>query len=65
MIIVFKSLNDQQRGGDGTEKTLPVRGKGSFEEMKRVNNHGAEFWSARDLLPLSSRMREKTTLATE
>jgi DNA-damage-inducible protein D len=35
-----------------TEKTLPVRGKVSFEEMKRVNDHGAEYWSARDLQPL-------------
>jgi len=35
-----------------TEKTLPVRGKVSFEEMKRVNDHGAGYWSARDLQPL-------------
>jgi DNA-damage-inducible protein D len=35
-----------------TEKTLPVRGKVSFEEMKRINDHGAEYWSARDLQPL-------------
>jgi DNA-damage-inducible protein D len=38
--------------GDMTEKTLPVRGKVSFEEMKRINDHGAEYWSARDLQPL-------------
>lgn len=24
----------------------------SFEELKRVNEHGAEYWSARDLQPL-------------
>jgi DNA-damage-inducible protein D len=35
-----------------TEKTLPVRGNVTFEEMKRVNDHGAEYWSARDLQPL-------------
>jgi DNA-damage-inducible protein D len=35
-----------------TEKTLPVRGKVSFEEMKRINDHGAGYWSARDLQPL-------------
>lgn len=35
-----------------TDKTLPVRGDVSFEEMKKFNAHGAEFWSARDLQPL-------------
>jgi DNA-damage-inducible protein D len=35
-----------------TEKTLPVRGKVTFEEMKKINDHGAEYWSARDLQPL-------------
>lgn len=35
-----------------TDNTLPVRGDVSFEEMKKVNDHGAEFWSARDLQPL-------------
>jgi len=35
-----------------TEKTLPVRGNVSFEEMKKINDHGAEYWSARDLQPL-------------
>lgn len=35
-----------------TDKTLPVRGNVSFEEMKKFNAHGAEFWSARDLQPL-------------
>ena len=24
----------------------------SFEDLKRVNEHGAEYWSARDLQPL-------------
>ena len=30
---------------------LPVLGRGSFEELKHVNVHGAEFWNARDLQP--------------
>jgi DNA-damage-inducible protein D len=35
-----------------TKKTLPVRGNVSFEDLKRLNEHGAEFWSARELQPL-------------
>lgn len=27
-------------------------GDSSFESLKRINEHGAEYWSARDLLPL-------------
>lgn len=34
------------------KKTLPVKGSISFEEMKKLNEHGAEYWSARDLQPL-------------
>lgn len=34
------------------KKTLPVRGDLSFEELKKVNEHGAEYWSARELQPL-------------
>jgi DNA-damage-inducible protein D len=30
---------------------LPVSGKKSFEELKQVNQHGAEFWNARDVQP--------------
>lgn len=33
-------------------KSLPVRGKVSFEELKKLNEHGAEYWSARELQPL-------------
>jgi DNA-damage-inducible protein D len=32
-----------------TNKSLPVRGNISFEELKKLNEHGAEFWSAREL----------------
>jgi len=34
------------------KKTLPVSGNVSFEELKKENEHGAEFWSARELQPL-------------
>lgn len=34
------------------KKSLPVRGKISFEDSKNLNEHGAEYWSARDLQPL-------------
>jgi len=34
------------------KKTLPVRGDLSFEELKKINEHGAEYWSARELQPL-------------
>ena len=33
-------------------KTLPVRGVISFEDLKKINDHGAEYWSARELQPL-------------
>ena len=35
-----------------TDKGLPVRGNISFEGMKQIIEHGAEYWSARDLQPL-------------
>jgi DNA-damage-inducible protein D len=35
-----------------TGTTLPVRGPVSFEDLKKVNEHGAEYWSARELQPL-------------
>lgn len=31
---------------------VPTIGDQSFEELKRANEHGAEYWSARDLQPL-------------
>lgn len=31
---------------------LPSIGGPSFEDLKQVNDHGAEYWSARDLQPL-------------
>jgi DNA-damage-inducible protein D len=35
-----------------TNNQLPVHGKKTFEELKLTNEHGAEYWSARDLQPL-------------
>ncbi|MCM2359744.1 MAG: DNA damage-inducible protein D [Geobacteraceae bacterium] len=35
-----------------TKKSLPIRGNVSFEELKKINEHGAEYWSARELQPL-------------
>ena len=35
-----------------SDKSLPALGGKSFEELKRTNQHGAEYWSARDLQPL-------------
>jgi DNA-damage-inducible protein D len=35
-----------------TKESLPVRGSKSFEDLKKRNEHGAEYWSARDLQPL-------------
>jgi len=34
------------------EKTFPVKGNISFDDLKSLNEHGAEFWSARELQPL-------------
>ena len=35
-----------------TDKSLPVRGRISFEDLKKSNEYGAEYWSARELQPL-------------
>ena len=36
-----------------TDANLPIPSNPrTFEELKRVNEHGAEYWSARDLQPL-------------
>ena len=34
------------------DKQLPAIGSVAFEQIKRTNEHGAEYWSARDLQPL-------------
>lgn len=34
------------------DKQLPMPGSQSFEELKQSNEHGAEYWSARDLQPM-------------
>jgi DNA-damage-inducible protein D len=33
------------------DRSLPTTGKISFEGLKETNEHGAEYWSARDLQP--------------
>ena len=35
-----------------SDKQLPAIGGKSFEDLKKTNQHGAEYWSARDLQPL-------------
>jgi DNA-damage-inducible protein D len=34
------------------DKTSPIKCDVSFENLKRQNEHGAEYWSARELQPL-------------
>jgi DNA-damage-inducible protein D len=34
------------------DKQLPIHGTQSFEKLKQSNEHGAEYWSARDLQPM-------------
>jgi DNA-damage-inducible protein D len=34
------------------DRSLPVRGSVTFEELKKTNENGAEYWSARELQPL-------------
>jgi len=35
-----------------TDENLPQVGGGGFEDLKKVNDYDAEYWSARDLQPL-------------
>ena len=35
-----------------TDTSLPVRGRISFEDLKKINEYGAEYWSAREIQPL-------------
>lgn len=35
-----------------TKETLPVKGTLSFEDLKKQNDHGSEYWSARELQPV-------------
>ncbi len=39
-------------GEDMTSKNLVPMGSTPFECLKKVNEYGAEYWSARDLQPL-------------
>lgn len=33
-------------------ESLPTQARLSFESLKRLNDHAAEYWSARELMPL-------------
>lgn len=35
-----------------SDRQLPAIGGKTFEALKQTNEHGAEYWSARDLQPL-------------
>lgn len=35
-----------------SQNNLPALGEKSFEELRRFNQHGAEYWNARELQPL-------------
>jgi DNA-damage-inducible protein D len=35
-----------------SDNPLSISGNTSFENLKQINSHGAEYWSARDLQPL-------------
>ena len=35
-----------------TDLSLPMRGRISFEDLKKINEYGAEYWSARELQSL-------------
>ena len=37
---------------DRPDENLPARAKTTFESLKRLNDHSAEYWSARELMPL-------------
>jgi len=39
-------------GTDMESKNLPAARQKTFEELKKINQYGAEYWSARDLQPL-------------
>ena len=35
-----------------SDDSLPALHGKSFEDLKQINEHGAEYWSARDIQPL-------------
>lgn len=37
---------------DRPSESLPSQVRSSFESLKRLNVHAAEYWSARELMPL-------------
>jgi hypothetical protein len=49
--LLLVQSGDKNRIRTMTKKTLPVLGNLSFEEMKKINQFGAEYGSARELRP--------------
>ncbi len=49
-----KTLNTNMTntGFDMSKAKLPVLGEKSFEDLKHMNQHGAEYWDARELQPM-------------
>ena len=39
-------------GGGMPDKNLISMGSKSFEDLKKINEYGAEYWSAREIQPL-------------
>jgi DNA-damage-inducible protein D len=46
------SMTSGQRMKDMKDKNLPAVRQKTFEELRKINQYGAEYWNARDLQPL-------------
>ncbi len=46
------SMTNGQRMKDVKDKNLPAVRQKTFEELRKINQYGAEYWNARDLQPL-------------
>jgi hypothetical protein len=49
-ILLFDTQNKWE--GIMTDENLPQVGGAGFEGLKKTNDYGAEYWSARDIQPL-------------
>lgn len=50
--IYHHNLLKKRKGIVMSKKTLAVLGEKSFEDLKHLNQHGAEYWNARELQPM-------------
>jgi DNA-damage-inducible protein D len=50
--ISISSKHHTKRGFIMNKAKLPVLGEKSFEDLKHVNQHGAEYWNAREIQPM-------------